>query len=144
MNDIRAMPFDFTSAKSVPDRTDRDIESLNCARRRGTTTGVSVIEILPASLSRSPASCRLCRRAKRFKLPFGFGRQDKVALRQTLDLVRPDLDLALSSGQIQIGMMAFGLRDSANLVRERQRLREALEGVAPLQMPSPVECPAPA
>jgi hypothetical protein len=29
MNDIRAMPFDFISAKSVLDRTDRDIESLN-------------------------------------------------------------------------------------------------------------------
>ena len=28
MNDIRAMLFDVTSAKSVPDRTDRDIKQL--------------------------------------------------------------------------------------------------------------------
>jgi hypothetical protein len=28
MNDIRAMRFDVTSAKSIPDRTDRDIEQL--------------------------------------------------------------------------------------------------------------------
>jgi hypothetical protein len=117
-------------------------ELLNGPRRRGTTTGVSGSEVLPASLSRRPASCRLCRRAKRFKLLFGVGRQDKVALSQTLNLVRPDLDLALPPGQIQIGMMALGLRDSPNLVRKCQQLREVLEGVAPLQMPSPVEFPA--
>ena len=35
--------------------------------------------------------------------------------------------------------MALGLRDSANLVGKRQSLREILEGVASLQMPSRVE-----
>src|SRR4029077_18836638 len=78
-------------------------ESLNCPRRRGTNTEVSGSEVLPASLSRRPASCRLCRHAKRFKLPFCFGRQDKVALSQTLNLVRPDFDLALPQARYRSG-----------------------------------------
>ena len=90
---------------------------------------MSVIEVLAASSSRSSDSCRLCRRANRFKLPFGFGRQEKVALSQTLNLVRPDLDLALPPGQVQIRMMALGLRDSPNLVRKGQRCAN-LEGVS--------------
>ena len=40
--------------------------------------------------------------------------------------------------------MALGLRDSANLVRKRQCLREVLEGAEPHQMPFAVEFPAPA
>ena len=35
-------------------------------------------------------------------------------------------------------MMALGLCDSPNLVRKCQRLREILEGVAPLQSPRPL------
>ena len=103
---------------------------------------MSVIEVLATSSSRSPDSRRLGCRAKRFKPPVGFGRQEKVALSQTLNLVRLELDLALSPGQIQIRMMALGLRDSPNLVRKRQRLREVLEGEEPLQMPFTVEFPA--
>ena len=40
LNDIRVMPFDFTSAKSVPDRTDRDIEWLNGMSTRRSDLGV--------------------------------------------------------------------------------------------------------
>ena len=36
-------------------------------------------------------------------------------------------------------MMVLGLCDSPNLVRKHQRLREVLEGVAPVQMPFSVE-----
>ena len=35
--------------------------------------------------------------------------------------------------------MVLGLCDSPNLVRKHQRLREVLEGVAPVQMPFSVE-----
>ena len=102
-------------------------ELLSSACRRGVPPRVSVIEVLTASSSTSPDSCRLCRRAKRFELPFGFGRQDKVALRQTLNLVRPDLDHALPPGQIQIRIKALCLRDSPQPYS---------------QMPSPVESSA--
>ena len=40
-------------------------------------------------------------------------------------------------------MMALGFRDSPNLVRKGQGLREVLEGVVALQMPSPVEFSSP-
>ena len=40
LNDIRVMPFDFTSAKSVPDRTNRDIELLNGMSTRRSDLGV--------------------------------------------------------------------------------------------------------
>ena len=39
-------------------------------------------------------------------------------------------------------MMALGLRDGPNLIRKRQGLREVLERVEPLQMPSPVKPPS--
>src|SRR5512140_2300722 len=117
-------------------------ESLRSGCRRRAPIGVPVIEVLTASSSTSPNSCRFCWAAKRFKLPFSFGRQDKVALRQTLNLVGPDLHLALPPAQRQVRMMALSLRDSANLVRKCQRLREVREGVAPLQMPFSVELPA--
>lgn len=56
--------------------------------------------------------------------------------------MRTDFERILPIGQVEIGMMTLRLHDSPNLIRKRQSLREILEGVAPLQMPSPVECPA--
>jgi len=88
-----------------PNKRDRPNKPNNCLLTRG-------------GIFRHPAR-RLRWRAIRFKLPFGFSRQDKVALSQTLNLVRPDLDLALSPGQKYIRMMALSLRDRPNLFRKR-------------------------
>ncbi len=57
--------------------------------------------------------------------------QDKVTLSQTLDLVRPDLDLPLPSDQIQIRLPSASVT-GLNFVGKGQRLREDLVGVAPL------------
>jgi len=79
---------------------------------------------------------------KRFKFPLGFGGQDKVTFGQTLNLVRPYLELALPPGQIQIRMVALSLRNPANFVRKGLRLGEVLEMIEPFQMPLPVNSPA--
>ncbi len=79
---------------------------------------------------------------KRFKFPFGFGGQDKVTFGQTLNLVRPNFEFALSPGQIQVRMVALSLRNHANFVRKGLRLREVFEVVEPFQMPLPVYSPA--
>ena len=73
---------------------------------------------------------------------FGTRVQERFRTESLRYLVRPDLDLVLTPGQILIRMMGFGLCDSSNLVRKRQR--EGIEGVEPLQRASPVESPAPA
>ena len=79
--------------------------------------------------------------AKRFKLAIGFGGHVKVALRQAIDLVRPDLDLALAPGEIEIGMVAFRFCHGAHLVHVGQGLGEILERIQALKMAGLVQRP---
>lgn len=109
-------------------------------KRVGLEDTIKIVSVGGSNAGRPCRSrtCRLCCRAKRFKLPFGFARQNKVALSQTLNLVRPNLNLSLPPGHIEIGMMALGLRDGPSLIRKRQGLREVLERVEPRS-----KCPRP-
>ena len=67
-----------------------------------------VAHLMPREVMTQPSGSRLTGSpAKRFKLAIGFGGHVKIALRQAVDLVRPDLDLALAPGKIEIGMVAF-------------------------------------
>src|SRR5207249_1078625 len=66
----------------------------------------------------------------------------EIAFGQAVNLVGPELDLALPPGQIQIRMMPLRLRDRSDLVHEGQRLGEILERIEPLQVPLFVQLPA--
>src|SRR5215217_5577055 len=68
-------------------------------------------------------------RSKRLKLPISFGCEIKVAFREAVDLVRPDLDFAFAPRQIKIGVMAFSFCDGSDLVHKGKRLSKILERV---------------
>ncbi len=53
-----------------------------------------------------------------------FGGEDKVAFRKAVDAVRPDLDLRVAPGKINIGMMVLFLGEFADLVDEIKRFAE--------------------
>ena len=57
------------------------------------------------------------------------GGEDEVTLRQSVDLVCPDVQLHLAPGEADIGMMALGLRRLSHAVGEVERLPEVLEGI---------------
>ena len=56
-----------------------------------------------------------------------FGGEDEVALGQAVDLVRPEGELDLAPGQVNIGMMVLLPGQFAHLVCEIKRLAEILE-----------------
>ena len=80
-------------------------------------------------------------------------RQNKIALREPIDLVRPDLHVDLSPRQKNIGMVPFLLRRLANSIDEIERRAEIGKGEALREMvsvdylpslaPAPSSCPIP-
>src|SRR5207249_10572145 len=66
--------------------------------------------------------------------PVHLGGHVEIAFGEPLDLMGPDLDLALPPGHVQVRMVPFLLRDRAYLVGELERLDEVLERIGSLQM----------
>src|SRR5438093_12025724 len=77
-----------------------------------------------------------------FKGPARLGRHVKIAFGQAVNLVGPELDLALPPGQVQVRVMSLRLSDRSNLVDESQRLGEILERVEPFKMAVLIQLPA--
>jgi len=73
--------------------------------------------------------------------PVRLGRQVEVALGQAVHLVRPDLDLALSPGDVEVRVVALGLGDRPHLVGELQRPDEIRELIESLQVALGAEVP---
>src|SRR5712692_9366657 len=98
---------------------------------------------MPREVMTQPSDSRLTgSSAKRFKLAIGFGGHVKVTLRQAVDLVCPDLDLALAPGKIEIGVVAFRFCHGTHLVHVNQGLSEILERVQALKMAGLVQRPS--
>src|SRR5690606_18274237 len=115
-------------------------------RRMPLTQRVDVHAELLGQLRRLRADVRHRRRspvrALADRISVDLRREIEVALRQSADLVRPDFDRAASPRDVQIRMMALGLGDLADAVRERERIPEVLELVRTLQVTSGVQSPA--
>ena len=58
-----------------------------------------------------------------------------------MDLMRPELDLALAPSQIQVRMVAFFLGNGADFIYEGHRLGEIFECVEAFKVAVLVECP---
>jgi hypothetical protein len=101
-----------------------------------------IAHLLPRGLMTKPSASLLTgSRTKRFKLAIGFSSHIKVALRQAIDLVRPNLDLALAPSQIEVGMMAFCLCHGPYFVHVGLGLGKILERVQALKMTRLVQRP---
>src|SRR6185295_4215831 len=86
-----------------------------------------VTHLFPRGSMTQPSDSRLAgNRAKRFELAIGFGCHVKITLRQAIDLVGPNLDLALAPGEIEIGMVAFCLCHGSHLVHVGQAKAKSL------------------
>jgi hypothetical protein len=120
-----------------------DRRVLRVAERHSDERHLSLVaHLLPRGFMTQPSDPQLTgSRAKRFKLAIGFGGHVKVALRQAIDLVRPDLDLALAPGKIEIGMVAFRFCHGTHLVHIGQGLGEILERIQALKMAGLVQRP---
>ena len=73
--------------------------------------------------------------------PIRLGRQVEVALGQAVHLVRPDLDLALPPGDVEVGVVALGRGDRPHLVGKLQRPGEIRELIESLQVALRAEVP---
>src|SRR5438445_1778606 len=95
---------------------------------------VKASAILTSSRFRALRVMRALRRRRSHgrERPVRLGGQVEIALRQSLDLVGPDFDLALPPGHVEIRMVSLPLRDRADLVGELERLGEILELKGPL------------
>src|SRR5262249_18539441 len=80
--------------------------------------------------TRVPLALNSQRRTGRVAL----GREDKVAFRQSVDFVRPDLHLRSPPGEEDVRMVALLFGDGANAVHEVQGLHEVLEPVLLLEV----------
>jgi hypothetical protein len=56
-----------------------------------------------------------------------FGCQNEVALGEAIDFVGPDLDGGAAPGQMNVGVVSFGLRNLANHIRESEGGEEVRE-----------------
>jgi len=63
-------------------------------------------------------------RILRFAEPVDFRGQDEVALRQAVNLVRPDRDFDLSPSQVYVGVVTLFFSKSANLIHKCEGLSE--------------------
>ena len=79
--------------------------------------------------------------AKLFKFAIGFGGHVEVALRQAIDLVRPNLDLALTPGEIEVWVVTFCFRHSPHFVHVGQSQGEILKRIQALKMAGLVQRP---
>jgi hypothetical protein len=68
------------------------------------------------------------------KYAIGLRSQEKIRLRETVDLVRPDFDRAPPPRDVQVGVMTLLLGDVPHPIRERHRRSE----VAKLERPQQV------
>ena len=91
----------------------------------------------PMYLSSDPLSgCRLSMLIppRRPLQPINLRRQNKVALRQPIDLVRPDGNPDLPPGQQDIGMVSLVLREFPYLIHEPQCGLEVRKRKLPFEM----------
>jgi hypothetical protein len=134
------MPCDFSNAASVPSWIDGYFEKLNGMLTRATCASPVAFRVdVGSTLTLGSPGCH---RPEWFKLPIGLRREEKIALRQAIDFVRPDFDLAFAPRQVKIGMVPLGLGDGTDLVDKCQRLREILERVQPFEVALRVQGPS--
>lgn len=69
---------------------------------------------------------RLRCRQRRVK-PVSFGGENEIALRQTVNLVRPERDHDLAPREVNIGMMAFFFGESPDPVGEGEGVHKLME-----------------
>jgi hypothetical protein len=56
------------------------------------------------------------------------GGEDEIAFGEAVDFMRPDGDLHLAPGEVNVRVMVLGFSQFADLIRKRKRFQEVLEG----------------